>query len=186
MQESVQAAFAILPKQSRVPAKLVSVTDTGLASLLEGLRPMLPLLALVGGLVVFVACPLPGRGPRIFQKRDPWRGFKFAARRAVMDRADSRCEGALFLAWGRCRATATEVDHVYPWSRRGPTVVSNGQALCRAHNQRKSNLRPPWWYVLALERRRARYVHGTTDARVLARMSPDERAARQVWADRRS
>ena len=32
----------------------------------------------------------------------------------------------------------------YPWSRGGPTVLSNGQALCREHNRSKSNLRPPW------------------------------------------
>lgn len=160
------------------------MTDAGLAAVLEGLRPMLPLVALVGGLLAVVACPLPGRGPRLFQRRDPWRGFKFAARRTVMDRADGRCEGARFLAWGRCRADAVEVDHVYPWSRSGPTVVSNGQALCRAHNQRKSNLRPPWWYVLSLERRRAGYILPAHDARVLARMNSDERAARQALADR--
>ena len=172
-------------KSSDVRATLVSVTDTVLPSLLDGLRPMLPLLAVVGVLLLLLSCPLPGRGPRMFQRRDTWRGFRFAARRAVLDRAGGRCEGPVVLAWGRCRAQASEVDHVYPWSRGGPTIVSNGQALCRAHNKRKSNLRPPWWYVLSLERRRAGYLPPGTEARVLARMNADERAARIAWTDRR-
>ena len=144
---------------------------------------MLPLLAMGGLALVVVACPLPGRGPRPFRRRDPWRGFRFASRRAVMDRAGYRCEGSLFLVWGRCTAEATEI--VYPWSRGGPTVVSNGQALCRTHNQRKSNLRPPWWYVLSLERRRASYVPLGSDVRVVARMTPNDMAARAAWSDRR-
>jgi hypothetical protein len=81
---------------------------------------------------------------------------------------------------------AAEADHIYPWSRGGATVVSNGQALCRAHNRRKSNLRPPWWYVLALERRRAAYVPAGVAFRVHARMNAHERSARAAWMDRRS
>ena len=66
-------------------------------------------------------------------------------------------------------------------------MVSNGQALCRNHNRRKSNLRPPWWYVLSLERRRSEYVpSGVVEWRVLARMNADERASRAAWADRRT
>ncbi|WP_350339695.1 MULTISPECIES: HNH endonuclease [Nocardioides] len=153
--------------------------------MLGGLRPMLPFLAVVVVLLLVVALPLPGRGPRMFQRRDPWRGYRFGSRREVLERAGGRCEGPQLLAWGRCRAEATEVDHVYPWSRGGPTTVSNGQALCRVHNRRKSNLRPPWWYVLSLERRRANYVPSGTETRVLARMNAEERAARQSWAARR-
>ncbi|WP_460791519.1 HNH endonuclease [Nocardioides maradonensis] len=139
----------------------------------------------VGMLVLVAVCPLPGRGPRVLQRRDPWRGFKYAARRAVMDRAGGQCEAPAFLVWGRCRDTAAEADHIYPWSKGGPTVFSNGQALCRRHNRRKSNLRPPWWYVLSLERRRLSYCDSGTEVHVLARMNPEERAARQAWADAR-
>jgi hypothetical protein len=163
----------------------VHVVDTGLVSLLDGLHSMLPLLALIGVPLLFMTFRLPGRGPRIFQRRDPWRGFKFASRRTVLARAGGRCEHALFLVWGRCRAEASEVDHIYPWSRGGPTIVSNGQALCRKHNRRKSNLRPPWWYVLALERRREGYIPASTKTRVLARMNADEVAARQTGTDGR-
>jgi hypothetical protein len=160
------------------------VTDSVLTPLLDGLRPYVPVLALLGALLVVLASPLPGRGPRLFQRRDPWRGFKFTTRRAVMTRAGGRCEAPTFLVWGRCHDPATEVDHVYPWSRGGPTVVSNGQALCRTHNRRKSNLRPPWWYVLSLERRRAAYFPPDVTVRVLGRMNADERAARVARMDR--
>jgi hypothetical protein len=119
------------------------------------------------------------------QPRDPWRGFKLSARRAVMTRAGGQCEAPMLLAWGRCHDSTTEVDHVYPWSRGGPTVVSNGQALCRAHNRRKSNLRPPWWYVLSLERRRTAYSPPDVTVRVLGRMSADERATAAMRNDRR-
>ncbi|SFJ39981.1 hypothetical protein SAMN05216561_1298 [Nocardioides psychrotolerans] len=85
-----------------------------------------------------------------------------------------------FIVWGRCPAFATEADHVFAWSRRGPTIVSNGQALCRDHNRSKSNLRPPWWYVRGLERRRTAYFPAGASVRVLARMSAEERAARAV------
>ena len=123
--------------------RLLLVTDSVLTPLLEGLRAYVPLLVLLGVLLVLVFSPLPRRGPRMFQRRDPWRGFKFATRRAVMARAGGRCEAPMILAWGRCHDPATEVDHIYPWSRGGPSVVSNGQALCHAHNRRKSSLRPP-------------------------------------------
>lgn len=90
----------------------------------------------------------------------------------------------MLLAWGRCRAPAVEADHVYPWSRGGPTVLSNGQALCREHNRSKSNLRPPWWYVRALERRRAGYFPEAADVRVVARMTPEDKAARSAQTRR--
>jgi hypothetical protein len=162
------------------------VPDYGLSPLFEGLRPYLPALVVLAVLLLLVASPLPGRGPRLFQRRDPWRGFKFAARRAVMARAGGRCEAPILLAWGRCPDPATDIDHIYPWSRGGPTVVSNGQALCRTHNRRKSNLRPPWWYVVSLERRRCTYAGSGIDFRVLGRMNSEDRSVRAVWADRRS
>lgn len=155
-----------------------AVSISVLSALWDGLRPQMPLLAVSVVVVVLLAAPLPGRGPRMFTGKDPWRGYRFGLRGAVMRRAGGRCEAAAFLAWGRCREAATQVDHVYPWSRGGPTIVSNGQALCRDHNRRKSNLRPPWWYVLALECRRAGYFPPGVDVRVRGRMSPSERAAR--------
>lgn len=150
-----------------------------LTAVWEGLRPVLPVLAPLLTALVVLMCPLPGRGPG-GARRDRWRGFRFDPRRTVLARAGHRCEAAAFLAWGRCGDPATEVDHVYPWSKGGPTVVSNGQALCKGHNRAKSNLTPPWWYVLALERRRRRSFPVDAEPRVRARMNDAERAARRL------
>jgi hypothetical protein len=145
--------------------------------LLAGLEPYLPfaIAALVAAMVI--ASPLPGRGPGL-QRRDPWRGFKHDARRTVLAQAGHRCEGALLLAWGRCRRPAEEVDHIYPWSKGGATIISNGQALCRDHNRSKSDRTPTWWYVLSLERRRRRYYPPGASIRVHAAMSAADKAAR--------
>lgn len=101
---------------------------------------LIPLLV-IGAVFTF---PMPGRGPRS-SRRDVWRGFRYGLRTEVLTRAAGRCEGALFLAWGRCGSPAVEVDHVFPYSKGGPTVASNGQALCTSHNRRKRNTTPPWW-----------------------------------------
>ncbi len=128
--------------------------------------------------------PMPGRGPHS-SRRDPWRGFKFAARDEVLKRAGGRCEGGFIVAWGRCGKSAVEVDHVFPHSKGGPTVVSNGQALCASHNRRKGGRMPPWWYVLALEKRRRAYFPDGAEVRVSAVMTPGDVEARRRWASRR-
>ncbi len=88
-----------------------------ISSLADGILPRLPVMSGVLFVVVFVVAPLPGRGPGIGQRRDPWRTFRFRGRTLVMSRAGWRCEAASFLAWGRCRQPAVEADHIYPWSR---------------------------------------------------------------------
>lgn len=141
---------------------------------------LIPLLALIAVL----RFPMLGRGPNS-SRRDPWRGFKFAPRAAVLQRAGGRCEAPVLLAWGRCDDLAVEVDHVVPWSRGGPTVASNGQALCKAHNRSKGAMVPPWWYVLGLERRRREYFPAGADVRALAVMDDVDRAARERSAAKR-
>lgn len=145
-----------------------------------GIGPVLPQLNLIFVAVLVLTCPIPGRGPRLRQRLDPWRLFKGEARRTVMDRAGDRCEGAVFFGWGRCTDAATEVDHVYPWSRGGPTMPGNGQALCRGHNRRKAAMRPPWWYVLSLEHRRRSYFPSDADVRVSGKASAGELAQHTV------
>lgn len=160
----------------------VGTPDWGslLGALSAGVCPAAPFLVPVVVLLLVFAAPFPGRGPGL-QRRDPWRGFKHANRRRLLERAGGQCEAAFFLAWGRCSEPAEEVDHVYPWSRGGATVVTNGQALCRRHNRGKSNLRPPWWYVLSLERRRRGYFPEGEDVRVAAKMGASDKAARAEW-----
>lgn len=154
---------------------------------LETLAPVLLVLAaLVVVALAVLMFPMLRRGPNSSRYRDPWRGFRYAARSAVMDRAQGRCESAAFIAWGRCADPATEADHIIPWSKGGPTVLSNGQALCTGHNRNKRAMFPPWWYVLRLERRRRAYFPADADTRVYAVLSPTEQAAREEWLARRA
>ena len=141
---------------------------------------ILPLVAIR----VVVTFPMPGRGPTS-SRRDPWRGFKYAARAEVFARAGDRCEGAAFFAWGKCGKIAGEVDHVYPHSKGGPTVVRNGQALCASHNRRKGNRTPPWWYILGLEKRRRSYFPEGVDVRVGAVINAGDLKARERWTAKR-
>jgi hypothetical protein len=150
-----------------------------LERLIPALQPHLPWLVPLVILLVVASFPMVGRGPGS-SRRDPWRTYRFGPRATVMERAGRRCEGAAFVAWGRCDAPATEVDHVFPWSKGGPTVESNGQALCRGHNRSKGAMTPPWWYVLGLERRRRDYFPAGADVRVFATMRAEDRAAREA------
>jgi len=151
-------------------ATMMSTFWTAFSPILPWLVPLL-VVSIVGSF------PMLGRGP-VSRRRDPWRGFKYGARTEVMERAGGRCEGALFFAWGRCGRVAVEVDHVFPHSKGGPTVVSNGQALCKDHNRRKRDVTPPWWYVLALEKRRRTYFPEDAQVRVRAVMSETDVALR--------
>lgn len=139
-------------------------------------------LVVVGIILVF---PLPGRGPNS-SRRDVWRGFKYDVRDTVIQWAGRRCEAAAFLVWGRCAADAVDVDHIMRWSRGGPTVVSNGQGLCRGHNRGKGSTNPPWWYILRLERSRRRYYPAAVDVRVFAVTNEQGRVARARWSRNRA
>ena len=156
------------------------------ATFFGALVPMLPQLCLIALIILFATCPIPGRGPRLFQPLDPLRRFNGETRRTVMSRAGGRCEGSIFLAWGRCRDEAGEADHVYPHSRGGPTTLANGQALCRGHNRSKAAMRPPWWYLRALERRRRSYFPAGTEVRVSAAISDAELAEHAAAVKRRT
>lgn len=131
--------------------------------------------------IVVLTWPLPGRGPGMFASRDVWRSYRFAPRKELFERAGGRCEAAAFIAFGRCRSPATDGDHIYPWSRGGPTTLANGQALCAGHNRSKSNMRPPWWYTLLLERRRRKYFAEGANVRVHAKLSAEDKIARTEW-----
>ncbi|WP_350226914.1 HNH endonuclease [Demequina sediminis] len=142
------------------------------------MSPFLPLIIPAVAFAIVTSFPMLGRGP-VSSRRDPWRGYKYGARATVFERAGGRCEGAVSVAWGRCPDLATEIDHIFPHSKGGPMVVSNGQALCRDHNRRKRDMTPPWWYVLALEKRRRGYFPVGADVRVRAVMSEAEAQLRR-------
>jgi hypothetical protein len=172
------ASFRFCPRPHST-GHTYGVPEEILHPFLEQLLALAPIFGVLAVVSIVLAAPMPGRGPRLLQGRDSWRSFKYGSRRTVFERAHGRCEGSRFISWGRCPAPATEADHIYPWSRGGPTIVSNGQALCRAHNKSKSNLRPPWWYLRALERRRTAYFPPSASVRVIARMTAEERASRE-------
>lgn len=151
--------------------------DAFVSAIWVGLSPTLPWLLPILLAAAALTATLPGRGSKN-ASRDPWRSFKFGARAEVMSRADGQCEAPAVVVFGRCSALATDADHVYPWSRGGPTIVSNGAALCRAHNRAKGARNPPWWYVLGLERRRRGYFPDGADVRVSAIASAEDAAAR--------
>lgn len=90
------------------------------------------------------------------ESRDPRRGFSAAERRAAFERAGLRCEHKSIL-WHRCTNTPTQGDHIYPWSCGGRTAMSNQQALCPFHNNRKSGSVPTRMYILRLQLRRRSY-----------------------------
>lgn len=153
------------------------MTGETLWQIWPAIEPVAPVLIAMLVLAAVLGAPLPGRGP--IGRRDPWRSFKYGSRREVMERAGGRCEAQLFLLWGRCGEPATDADHIYPWSKDGPTIVSNGQALCRSHNVGKGSTTPPWWKLIGLERRRKSCFPDGADTRVLARMSAADRALRE-------
>lgn len=122
--------------------------------------------------------PMLGRGPAS-RTRDPWRTFRYGARDYVFCNAKWRCEGPRVFVFGRCKRSATEIDHVFPHSKGWPTSLTNGQALCRPCNRAKGNRTPTYWYVKSLERRRRRYFPKNIDVRVYATISDEERRNRE-------
>lgn len=118
----------------------------------------------LGGLVlvlVLLAGPAGGGS----DQRDPKRMFTAAERTQAFTRAGLRCEHKPLL-WSRCTNTPTQGDHIDPWSRGGRTTMSNQQALCAFHNNRKSGSVPSRAYIIRLQRRRRRYFPPEEDLRV--------------------
>jgi hypothetical protein len=104
-------------------------------------------------------------------RRDPVRRFPRQDKIEIMRRAGSRCEHHGWIT-GRCRRTENlEADHVIPWSRSGPTIVGNGQALCRGHNRQKLAAIPYKWQLNALAKRRAAYFPPGVSCAVVRRAS---------------
>lgn len=139
--------------------------DNLTAAIWDGLRGV---PALVIGLILALVLLTKGVSAFKFGRRkprDPQRLFNTAQRTVMMTRAGGRCEHNPFIG-GRCRATATAADHIYPWSKGGLTVISNGQMLCTRHNSQKSNHIPSRFYIHRLERRRIRYFPAGADRRV--------------------
>jgi hypothetical protein len=102
-------------------------------------------------------------------RRDPIRRFARQDKAEILRRAGGRCEHHAALL-GRCaETTGLEADHVIPWSRSGPTIIGNGQALCRRHNRAKRATIPFRWQLTALAKRRATYYPSGVSGAVIRR-----------------
>jgi 5-methylcytosine-specific restriction endonuclease McrA len=107
-------------------------------------------------------------------RKDPKRLFTATERMRCFQRAGNRCEHKALLL-PRCSRAPEAGDHVYPHSRGGATVMSNCQALCRAHNSRKSGRVPSALYLARLERRRRSYFPPGEPVKVVWRFRPGAR-----------
>lgn len=88
-----------------------------------------------------------------------------ADKAVILARAGRRCEHHSPVC-GRCRAANDlQADHVIPWSRSGPTNISDGQALCKRHNRAKGASVPFVRQRRALEKRREHYRYPRTPTR---------------------
>jgi len=118
---------------------------------------LVPDIEIIGSAAIVV-----GIGTSIKRKLSIWRGkrhkdpqrlFTQAQRREIFANCDGRCEYPTFLL-GRCRAPATEADHIFPWSLGGQTTIENGSGLCKRHNLHKSNHIPSRRYMRRLRANR--------------------------------
>lgn len=100
------------------------------------------------------------------QWRDPQRIYNSEQRAIVKRRAGNRCESRSMFGLMRCRARGEQIDHIYPWSKGGPTTIENAQLLCARDNRAKSAKTPSRLYVWHLERARRKYFPAGEDVRV--------------------
>lgn len=116
--------------------------------------PDLPtILALLALAAVTIALMIRAQRMRY---RDPQRLFTSQQKRFLIIQAGGRCEHKHPL-WFRCPEDGNHADHIHPWSKGGPTTLTNGQLLCRDHNRAKSAHIPSPLYKWRLTQRRKRY-----------------------------
>lgn len=116
-------------------------------------HPMVAVPLLIVTVIVLVLISPAGGASA---SRDGRRVFTTQERRRAFERAGWRCEHKNPL-WMRCSNSASQGDHIYPWSKGGRTAMSNHQALCAYHNNRKSGSVPSRLYIIRLEMRRRSY-----------------------------
>jgi hypothetical protein len=108
------------------------------------------------------------------RRRDPVRLFTAEQKRTIYRACGNRCEYPRLLL-GRCKRAAQEIDHVYPWSKGGRTVIENASCLCHRHNIRKTNKWPSYRYIHSLTRNRKRYFPESLNPKPARRSLADRR-----------
>lgn len=107
--------------------------------------------------------------------RDPVRSFSRADKAVLLARAGHRCERHEWLV-GRCKQVARlEADHIHPYSRGGSTHLSNGQILCKKHNQSKSAAIPFDRTLRRITARREGYYPDGTNTPIIRRLPKEAR-----------
>lgn len=120
------------------------------------------LVAIVGLIVLtLIVRKIKGSLP---VNKDEQRMFSGPQKQETKRRAGMRCEHSTL--GFRCPKPGEHADHVYPHSKGGMTAISNCQSLCAPHNLRKSAQLPSRFYMIRLEKRRARYFPEGIDPRV--------------------
>lgn len=110
--------------------------------------------------------------------RDPVRRFGRNDTAIILARARGRCERHGWLT-GRCsRTDGLEADHVHPHSMGRRTSPSNGQALCKRHNQQKLAHVPYGWQLKQLAMRRLAYYPPGVPGMVIRPTKHDRRPRR--------
>ncbi|MGX7678786.1 HNH endonuclease [Jatrophihabitans sp. DSM 45814] len=128
-----------------------------------------PWLGVVIGLLILTNVTRVVRTAIHSGPKDPIRRFSRADKAVILSRAGYRCEHHIWLT-GRCKATERlEADHVHPHSRGGWTRISNGQILCKRHNQTKRAAIPYNFQLRALEKRRLQYFPAGTPSTITRR-----------------
>lgn len=105
------------------------------------------------------------RRSRFEPQRDTQRMFTPAQASEIHSRCGHRCEHQALIG-RRCSGPSEQADHVFPWSKGGMTIVSNGAGLCARHNRQKSNSVPSRFEMRRLARRRRRYFPPGSDRSV--------------------
>lgn len=135
---------------------------------LEHVAAQNPWVVVVIGLVLATGMVRSARIAIHTGPRDPVRCFPRRDKAVLLDRAGHRCEHhSLF---GRCGSTdRLEADHIHPHSRGGWTHISNGQILCKTHNQAKRANIPFDRSLRKISERRSAYYPGDADRTVVRR-----------------
>lgn len=156
------------PAPSPSPTDIPGTVFHGIWNGITGAASQNPWLAVLAALLVISALVRSARVAIHTGPRDPVRCFPRRDKAALLAWAGHRCEHhGLF---GRCTSTdRLEADHIHPHSRGGWTHVSNGQILCKTHNQAKRANIPFDRSLRKISERRAAYYPTDADRTIIRR-----------------
>lgn len=75
------------------------------------------------------------RAVKTRKTRDPRRRFSSSQQKRIWDLQKGKCA----MCGEKLLSSTTQYDHIIPWEDNGPTIISNGQALCPDCHAKKTN-----------------------------------------------